>query len=442
MLTIPGHLVQACDRQSRRQFLQIGSLALTGLSLADILRAEAAAPAVKPPQSVIQIYLMGGPPHLDMIDPKPEAPAGIRGEFKAIQTRVSGVQFSELLPSLAARMDKLIVLRSIVGSQGGHTSYQCETGWPSARVGNHPCLGTTVSRLLGPVQPAVPAYVVVPPKEEHFSMATGQPGFLGPTYGPFKPHGPGLQNLALNGVSLERLADRKQLLGSFDRLRRDVDASGAMNALDSFNQRAFDVLTSRKLLDALDLDQEDKHTLARYDDGKPVPEMLGGPGLVSRQVLLARRLVEAGVRCVTLTYGQWDTHRDNFRHMKNYLPRLDRALAALLDDLDSRGLLDRVTVLVWGEFGRTPIINKDGGRDHWPAVNSAILAGGGLRSGQVIGATDRQGANVANRPVHVQEVFATLYRTLGIDAKTTTLTDLSGRPQYLVDHPEPICELV
>jgi uncharacterized protein (DUF1501 family) len=148
------------------------------------------------------------------------------------------------------------------------------------------------------------------------------------------------------------------------------------------------------------------------------------------------------VRCVTLTYGQWDTHRDNFRHMKNYLPRLDRALAALLDDLDSRGLLDRVTVLVWGEFGRTPIINKDGGRDHWPAVNSAILAGGGLRSGQVIGATDRQGANVANRPVHVQEVFATLYRTLGIDAKTTTLTDLSGRPQYLVDHPEPICELV
>ena len=443
MIAIPNQSNRLCDGLSRRGFLRIGGLALGGLKLADVFRAEARAGTRSSHKAIIQIHLMGGPPHQDTFDLKPDAPSGYRGEFQPIATKIPGIQICELLPLLAARMDRLAIIRSLVGSQTAHSLFQCETGWPSANDGNHPALGAAVARLLGNVETSMPPFVVLPPpREDHFSMAVGPTGFLGPAAAPFKPKGEGLQNLVLNDITADRLADRRTLLASFDRLRRDADASGTVAAMDVFNQRAFDVLTSSRLLEALDLTKEDPKTIARYDDGRPGQEMLGGPGLSTRQVLIARRLVEAGARCVSITFGQWDTHGNNFRHLRNYLPRLDRAVSALVDDLEARGLLNDVTVAVFGEFGRTPIINKNAGRDHWPAVNCALLAGGGMKTGQVIGETDALAAEVTNRPVHMQELFATLYHNLGIDVSHATWPDHGGRPQYLVDSYEPIRELV
>jgi hypothetical protein len=263
----------------------------------------------------------------------------------------------------------------------------------------------------------------------------GKPGFLGPAYAAFKPDGPGLQNLTLNGITVERLADRRRLLTCFDSLRRDLDASGAMVGMDASIERALGVLTSSKLLDALDVSKEDPRVRERYGDGKPYEYQYDGAPTVNDQLLLARRLVEAGVRCVTLTYGRWDSHKNIFSVVRDHGSKLDQGLSALVEDLDQRGMLDDVTVIAWGEFGRTPRINKNAGRDHWPQVSCALLAGGGMRTGQVIGATNRLGEYAKERPVHFQEIFATLYSNLGIDPMTTTITDPTGRPQHLVDYP-------
>ena len=250
-----------------------------------------------------------------------------------------------------------------------------------------------------------------------------------------------LDDLKLNGVTLDRLADRKTLLAGFDNFRRDLDRSGVVEGLDAFQQQAFNILTSSKLMEALDLSKEPAKVRERYGKGDANNYGDGAPRNCEH-FLIARRLVEAGARCVTLNFGRWDFHSNNHSELLTHLPLFDQAMSALVEDLHARGMEKDVAVVAWGEFGRTPTINKDAGRDHWPRVGCALLAGGGMKTGQVIGATDRLGGEPTERPVHFGEVFATLYHQLGIDTNHVTLPDLAGRPQYLVDDWQPMPELV
>jgi hypothetical protein len=447
MLTILGSAGQRpfCDGFTRRNFLKIGGLAMGGLTLPNLLRAEAAAGVHRSHKAVIMIYLPGGPPHLDFVDMKPEAPAEVRGEFSPIKTNVPGIEICELLPRLSRMMDKLVVIRSIVGSAGAHYSFQCQTGRTDRQqpAGGWPSLGSVISKLQGPADPAVPPFVGLAPPMGYVPWSDpGTPGFLGIAHAPFQPgQGPGKTDLVLQGVSLDRLRDRRALLGGLDRFRRDIDGSGTVAGMDSFEQQAFGVLTSSKLVDALDLSKEDPRVVERYGHDNPVPLYDGAPRMMSH-FLLARRLVEAGARVVTCAFSRWDFHGDNFGQARSEMPLLDQGVSALVEDLYTRGMDRDVSVIVWGEFGRTPQINKDAGRDHWPQVSCALMSGGGMRTGQVIGATNRLGEYAVQRPVTFSEVFATLYHNMGIDANSVTLHDLTGRPQYLVDHAQPIYELV
>ncbi len=431
-----------CDGLSRRDFLRIGGLALGGASLPQIMRADAAANPTGSKgnhKAVIMIFLPGGPSHQDMFDLKMDAPSEIRGEFKPISTNVPGIQITEHMPLLAKMMDRCTIIRSMADCDNRHDAFQCMTGRPflNQAPGGWPSFGSVVSRVQGGVDPAVPAFVGLAPKMGEMRWAnSGDPGFLGIAHGPFQPNkGSAAQDMTLNGITLERLSDRRALLNSFDHFRRDVDASGVMSALDVFNQQAFNVLTSSKLLEALDVSREDPRIANLYGKGDPKNRDDGGPKMMEH-FLAARRLVEAGARCVTVAFSRWDHHGKNFEALRQDLPLLDQGLTGLLTDLRERGLEQDVSVIVWGEFGRTPTINTTGGRDHWPRVSCALLAGGGMRHGQVIGSTDRLGGEPDSRPVRFGEVFATLYRNLGIDHTQLTINDLSGRPQYLV---EPGC---
>jgi hypothetical protein len=443
MLTIFGQRNRFCDGVSRRSFLKIGALGvgLGGLTLADVFRSEARAGITTAShKAVINIFLGGGPPHQDMWDLKMEAPTEIRGEFKPIATSVPGIQICEVFPKIAALMDKCVAIRSLVGASGGHDAWQCMTGFPPrntlSSLGGHPSLGSVAAKVHGPVDPSVPPFVGLSAKTQHMPWSdSGSPGFLGTAYAPFKPDGPGMSDLTLNGTALEELGDRKRLLTSFDNLRRELDATGQMKGMDALTERALGVLTSSKLLDALDINREPEAVRARYGDGKPYKFQFDGAPTVNDQLLMARRLVEAGVRCVTLSYGRWDSHGKNFDLVRDHGSKLDQGFSALVEDLEVRGLLNDVTVIAWGEFGRTPRINNGAGRDHWPQVSCALLAGGGMRTGQVIGATNRLGEFASQRPVTFQEVFATLYHNLGINPETTTITDPTGRPQHLVEAP-------
>lgn len=447
MLKISSHREQRfCDGISRRNFLRIGALGLGGLTLPQLLRAEASSGVGRSHKAVIMIFLPGGPSHQDIFDLKMDAPKEIRGEFKPIPTNVSGIQICEHLPRLAKAADRYTIIRSMVGAEDRHDAVTCLTGRHprNAPPGGWPCMGSVLSKLEGSMDPSIPSFVGLAPKMGHMEWAdNGVPGFLGVGYAPFQPNkGGGKEDMILNGVTLDRLADRKALLSSFDRFRRDVDASGMMEGLDVFNEQAFGILTSSKLLDALDLSKEDAKTRERYGKGDPNNRDDGGPKLMEH-MLVARRLVEAGSRCVTLAFSRWDHHGDNFGALRQDLPLLDQGLSALLEDLHDRGLDRDVSVVVWGEFGRTPTINKDAGRDHWSRVSCALLAGGGMKHGQVIGATDRLGGEANERPVQFGEVFATLYHSLGIDVSKVTIPDLSGRPQYLVEAGcQPMRELI
>ncbi len=447
MLTINGHSNgRFCDGVSRRDFLRIGGLALGGLSLPQILRAESASGVKKSHKAVIMIFLPGGPSHQDIFDLKMDAPREVRGEFKPIGTNVAGIQITEHLPRLAKMMDRCTLIRSMSDCDTRHDAFQCLTGrdFKNQPLGGWPSFGSVVSKVQGAIDPAVPPFVGLAPKMGHMEWArTGDPGFLGIKHAPFEPNkGSGVEDMTLNGMTLDRLADRRSLLTNFDRFRRDVDASGIMDGMDSFNQQAFGVLTSSKLLDALDVSKEDTRIRESYGRSDPKNRDDGGPKMMEH-FLAARRLVEAGARCVTVAFSRWDHHGKNFDALRQDLPLLDQGLTALLTDLRQRGLEKDVSVIVWGEFGRTPTINKDAGRDHWPRVSCALLAGGGMRHGQVIGATDRLGGEATERPVRFGEVFATLYQNLGIDVAKETVNDLTGRPQYLVN-PDclPMKELV
>ncbi len=452
MLSLLGDSYRLCDGVSRRSFLQIGSLAMGGLALPDLLRAEAAAGSSGSRKSIIMIFLSGGPPHQDMFDLKMDAPVEIRGEFKPIHTATPGIDICEHLPRLAAMTDRTSIIRSIVGSEGRHQSFQCMTGQLSQRqaAGGWPSLGSVVSKLKGQVSPGMPPFVSLTPSMKVKGWSDpGQPGFLGLAHAPFRPNADGRDDLVLNGIQPGRLNDRRALLADFDRFRRDVDSSGMMEGMDAFAQQAFGILTSSKLAKALDLESEDQKLRDRYGRGSTEPAGYGDAGpLLNDYFLTARRLVEAGVRVVTLAYGRWDwhgkPHGTTFENARGHLPMLDQGVSALIEDLQQRGMSEDVSVIVWGEFGRTPRINKGGGRDHWPKVSCGLLAGGGMQHGQVIGSTNRLGEHAKDRPVHFQEVLATLYHTLGVDTNATTFPDFNGRPQYLIDHNTygPMKELV
>ncbi len=445
MLTLYGAKKRLCDGVTRRDLLKLGALGVGGLSLSQLLAAEAAAGVRKSHKAVIVIYMCGAPSHQDMYDLKMDAPAEIRGEFKPIDTAVPGIRICEHLPRLAACMDRLVPLRSVYGSpDGGHDSFICYTGRSTRNQppGGWPSLGSVVTKLQGPYDPSVPPFVGLSPKAGHPPYGSpGLPGFLGPATSAFRPSGEGRDDMVLNGISAGRLSDRRSLLASLDGIRREIDGSGLMAGLDTFQQQAFGLLTSSRVVDALDLSKEDPRVRERYGKGDTANFGDGAPRNLEH-FLMARRLVEAGCRVVTLNFGRWDFHSDNFNGLKKtHLPQFDQGLSALVEDLAARGMDDDVAVVAWGEFGRTPTINKDAGRDHWPQVGGALLAGGGWRRGQVIGATDRLGGVAVERPVHFGEVLASLYRHLGIDPHRPLLRDLAGRPQYLVDHHEPLPEL-
>jgi uncharacterized protein (DUF1501 family) len=453
----------------RREFLTAGAAGLAGLTLADLLRAEAASGNTSSVKAIINVHLDGGPPQMDLFDPKPDAPAEIRGEFKPIATKVVGLQVSELLPKVASIADRFAFIRSLVGSAGAHDAFQCQSGFPARdlqSLGGRPAVGCVLAKLRGSPRDAVPPFVDMM-QGRPLVRNSARPGFLGPTYNPFRPDlsrlfarelEPGMKKelaargadhtirlTLVDGLSPERLSERTQLLAALDGVRRDLDAGGSMEAMDRFTRQAAAILTSGRFAAAMDLSQESPRMLERYTPlGASTGERFytSEDATSARKLLLARRLVEAGVRCVSVSFSDFDTHARNFPRMRQLLPIVDHALHALVTDLEERGMLGDVSVVVWGEFGRTPRINKQGGRDHWPAVGPALLAGGGMKVGQVIGGTDRHAGAVVSRPVSYQDVFATLYHNLGIDPDATTLLDPNRRPQHLLDQGQPIRELV
>ncbi|MBT5124990.1 MAG: DUF1501 domain-containing protein [Planctomycetaceae bacterium] len=423
-----------CDAVSRRSFLQIGSLGAAGLGLGDLLRREAAAGVTNSHKAVIMVYCCGGPPHQDMYDLKPDAPSEVRGELNPIKTNVPGIEICELLPQMAGMMDKLVPIRTMSDCQSGHTGFQCFTGnRPNNEpAGGWPHIGSVASHFKGPVHDGVPPFVSLCYTTQHTPYNEPKAGFLGLGHSSFRPSGPGKGDLTLNGITTERLGDRRGLLTAFDRFRRQWDSSGQMQGMDAFSQRAMGILTSTDLFNALDVSSEDPKLVERYGSGDATKPKGDGAPRVPQNFLMARRLVEAGVRVVTVNYSFWDWHGGNFDNAREELPVFDQGISALVQDLHDRGMSDDVTVVAWGEFGRTPKINDKGGRDHWPRVSCALLAGGGMRTGQVLGATDPQAGEPVDRPVTFKEVYATIYHNLGIDLDSQRLFDFSGRPQYLV----------
>jgi len=431
-----------CDGVSRRTCRQIGTLAAGGLTLPQLLQAEEQQ-GTGSAKSVIMVYLTGGIAHQDTFDLKMEAPQEIRGEFQPIDTALPGVQFCELLPKLAAAADKLSVIRSVVGLSDEHSSFQSLTGYRMGQAEREgkPSFGSVVSQLRGPVDAVTPPFIDLFPTMQHRPYNSPGAGSLGPKYRSVRADGEDLESMKLRYISSDQFARRRSLLQQLDDFRREVDASDDLRAMHTTYSKAFDVLTSSKLVNALDVEQEDPKLRERY--GKGSPKHLGdGAPMWNDQLLQARRLVEAGVRVVTVAYGFWDTHGNNFGHLRKHLPLFDTGISALIEDIHQRGLDRDVTVIVWGEFGRTPKINKDSGRDHWARVSNALLAGGGLRPAQIIGATDKTGAEALNRPVHYHDVLSTVYYTLGIHPDDRMVDTAGARLQILPPGARPVGELI
>tara|TARA_Y100001934_G_scaffold283653_1_gene405256 strand:- start:8907 stop:10130 length:1224 start_codon:yes stop_codon:yes gene_type:complete len=405
---------------------------------------------------------------MDLIDPKPHAPREQRGEFESISTAVPGLHLTELMPKMAKSANKFAFIRSLVGAAGRHDAFQCQSGFgfkDLQGIGGRPALGCVATHMLGKPTDPMPTFIDLM-QGRPLARNSARPGFLGPAFKAFRPDlshlfkrelEPGMQEelarlgsnhtlqLELSkGLSVNRLEGRMLLAKDFDLLRRSVDRSGSMEALDKFSQQALSILTSGKVAKALDLDSEDPKVVDKFSPRlKPVDAAhytTEGPN-AARKFLLARRMIEAGARVVSISLSDFDTHGKNFHRMRLLGPLLDHALDALVSDLEERGMLDDVMIIAWGEFGRTPKINAKAGRDHWPRVAMGIMAGGGINGGQVIGSTDKYAAEATSEPIHYQDVIATLYQHLGIDAQNVTLTDTTGRPQYLVDVGAPIGRL-
>jgi len=426
MLTLFGGRNRFCSGISRRELLRVGGLGIAGLTLSDLfrLRAASAADATRA-KNVIMINLPGGPSHLDMFDPKPDAPAEIRGEFKAIDTKVTGLQFCELLPKMAGMADRLTVLRSVRNTSEEHSSSHLYTGYwnvERAVIGDRPSIGSVLWKVKGHPDPLTPGYVTLNRNDR--DSGTGA-GYLEAMYEPLFASGPGKEDLNPK-LKPYRIDARRRLLHQVDEYRASALESHGVEEKDAFTSRALDVLSSTKTRDAFDLRKESDDTRKIYKGAE--------------NFLTARRLIEAGVNFVGLDFGGWDTHSDNFKTLKTQLPQLDTAYTQLLKELDERGLLKETLVVMWGEFGRTPKVNSGAGRDHWPAVMSAVMAGGGVKAGTVIGSTDATGAAPAERPLHVRNVVASIYSALGIDPKMTFI-DRQNRPVALIAEEEPIGEL-
>ena len=427
MLRIFGSNSKLCDGITRREMLRVGGLAFGGLTLADVLRSQAqGASSAKRGKSVIMIWLRGGASHIDSYDMKPDAPAEIRGEFKPIPTNVPGIHVCEHMPLHAKMMDKLAIIRGIKSNDlGDHTPHYILTGSPDR--GKRPVFGAVVSHLQ-PRTDGMPPYVSLMYKPSGLYDNEG-PTYLGNSHRPFVPKSEGLSNLSpAKGVPIERLRERGSLLKEFDTLKRAVDVRGSMSGIDEYTRRAMEMVASPKVREAFDMSKESAATVARY-------------GKYSENMLRARRLVEAGVSVVTLKVGDWDTHEKNFIDHKDQLPQLDQGVCALVSDLHDRGLDKDVAVVVWGEFGRAPKISRGDGRDHWPDAGAAVIAGGGFKMGQVIGATDSHGGRSKVTPYTPGNVLSTLYQHLGIDP-SITIPDHLRRPMYVLDEREPVRELL
>jgi hypothetical protein len=455
MLPQPGRPF-LLKQSSRREFLRVGSLGVGGMTLASLLRAEASAGIRSSQKSVILIYLVGGPPHQDMFDLKPDAPKEYAGPWKPIATNVNGIKIGEAFPRLAKIMDKLVVVRSLVGNQADHDAVQVFNGFHPKKPkpsGGWPQFGSAVAKLQGAVNRAAPPFISLCYTCTHGPYNEPGPGFLGNSFSPFGATG-SARNDMVRRIPQGQLDDRRALLKSFDDFRHEVDKTGSARGMDTFTDQAFGLLTSSKLAEALDLSKEDRRVVERYGTGDPKIHMdANGAPRVPQSLLMARRLVEAGARVVTLNYSKWDWHggrnaegRANnsiFLREQEDFPVFDRCVSALVEDLHQRGMDKDCTVIIMGEFGRTPRISPQVGRDHWPQVNCALLAGGGMQTGQVIGATDKIAGEATKRPVTFGELYATLYKNLGIDVNQATIPDLNGRPQYLVeDNAQPMRELV
>jgi len=427
MLRILGQGTRLCDGITRREVLRVGGLALGGLTLADVLRGRANAGSEgKRNKSVIMIWLRGGASHIDSYDMKPNAPIEVRGEFQPISTKLSGVQICEYLPRHAQIMDKLAIIRGIKSVDiGDHTPHYILTGFPDR--GKRPVLGSVVS-YLQPRSDGIPPYVSLMYEPPGLYDNEG-PTYLGQAHRPFSPRSEGLDNLRLaKGVSLDRLQSRHDLLKQFDSLRREVEYRGQFSGLDVHTQRAIEMIASSRVRDAFDLKKEGEQKIAQY-------------GKYSENMLMARRLVEAGVPVVTLKVGDWDTHEKNFIDMRDQLPQLDQGFHALVTDLYERGLEKDVAVVLWGEFGRAPRVSRGDGRDHWPEAGAAVIAGGGFKVGQVIGETESDGGRSRNTPYTPANILSTLYRHLGIDPDTA-IPDHNQRPMHVLDDRDVVRELV
>ena len=444
MFTVWGRQHQLCSGLARREFLRVGGLGLGGLTLANLLQADALGSSQKRPKSVIYVVLTGGPSHIDTWDPKPEAPVEYRGEFTTIATGLPGVRFCELMPKQAELLPRMALLRGVRSVENDHFLSEVYTGLPRWS-GKRPAFGSVVSRLEKRASPLPPYVCLNESSSEQFEY--DKPHYAGAAHAPFRPFGDALANMS-PVESLDRLADRQALRNSFARLQRALDESDALRGFDSFQTKAIEMITSPAVRGAFDLSQEPKETFEKYGRGKYTHQ--ADKNILynwdTKPFVLARRLVEAGVRVVTLQVGSWDHHCGANQHIfasyRHVLPVLDQTIHALVTDLEDRGLLNDVLVVVLGEFGRTPKVSYPGpGREHWADAGCVLMAGGGLRMGQVIGETDSRAERAKSGSISFQNVMATIYHVLGVNPRTT-LADYNGRPQYLLDDPQPIAELV
>ncbi|MCA9168388.1 MAG: DUF1501 domain-containing protein [Planctomycetales bacterium] len=443
MLKLIGTSGRLCDGVSRRRFIEVGALSAFGLSLPQLLRAEQQRQRTSP-RSVILIWQHGGPSQLDTFDMKPMNAEEVRGPYKSIGTKLTGVPICELMPYHAQVLDKCTIIRSFTHGNGDHwaAAHWMLTGYLGAngsdRMPRNPSMGAVMSHLLGPRANGVPAAVNMNDGGFGFHGAS----YLGVAHNPFRTGDYSYGNEAgflptssdksfqlVDGLTQDRLLNRLSLLQQFDRLRRDVDARGTFRNMDEMNLQAQDMILSGKARAAFDLEKEDPRVRERY-----------GPGW-GEQALLARRLIEAGVRYVTLNTGYWDDHGHIKRALDDKLVRHDRAVGVLIQDLAERGLLDDTLVVTAGEFGRTPRINKDAGRDHWPQAQSILLAGGGYRHGQVIGSTNSKAEYPTSRPITPADFNAIIYHAVGLRPEDTTVNS-AGRPTQLVPGGEVPHELI
>ncbi len=441
-----GNSLRRRDRHgnpiSRRNFLELGA-PLLGLGLADMLRLRAEASEsgrTTPRKSLIVFWTHGGMSQQDTYDMKPDAPPEYRGPYRPVATSAPGVHITERFPQQTRVMHHLSVVRSVHHGNGIHapSAHWMQTGYFGPTLARNapqkPSFGSVISRSLGSRSPEMPPYVTIPKSE-----AFGYQGsvYLGKAYNPFEvgadPNADGfvVPNLALpEGLSLDNVQDRRELLKRFDTLRQDIDATGGLSGLSGFKGQALEMVSGDRVRDAFDISAESPQLRDRY-----------GRHQYGQSALLARRLVEAGSTCVTVNTGYWDHHDNIHPNLEKHLPPLDAAIAALVEDLETRGMLDDVLIYCAGEFGRTPLINGHAGRDHWPNCFSVLLGGGGLKGGQLVGASEPRGGDVKNRPTTPQDVLATIYRVLGIPL-TLHFPDSSGRPTSIVGAGKPIGELI